>query len=79
MWALGLLVWGLLLVGLIDNVLRPILIEKDIKIHPLLILLSVFGGISFFGPIGFLVGPIVLSFVFALVDLYPSIVNHEEN
>ena len=76
-WALGLLVWGLLLVGLIDNILRPTLIERDIKIHPLLILLSVFGGISFFGPIGFLVGPIVLSFVFALVDLYPSIMNHE--
>lgn len=78
MFAIGLLAWGLLIVGLIDNILRPILIEKDVKIHPLLILLSVFGGISFFGPIGFLVGPIVLSFVFALVELYPSIMNHDE-
>ncbi len=78
-WALGLLVWGLVIVGLIDNILRPIFIERGVKIHPLLVLLSVFGGISFFGPIGFLVGPIVLSFVFALVDLYPSIINHKEN
>lgn len=75
-WALGLLVWGLTIVGLIDNILRPILIERSIKIHPLLILLSVFGGISFFGPIGFLVGPIVLSFVFALIDVYPEVMNH---
>jgi len=71
--ALGLLIWGIALVGLVDNFLRPILIERGIKIHPLLILLSVFGGIGFFGPLGFFAGPIVLSFVFALVDVCPCV------
>ncbi|OIO31661.1 MAG: hypothetical protein COZ49_03755 [Candidatus Yonathbacteria bacterium CG_4_10_14_3_um_filter_47_65] len=73
--ALGLLLWGTLLVGLVDNFLRPFLLKKNVGIHPLLILLSVFGGIGFFGPIGFLAGPIVLSTLFALLEIYPSIVS----
>ena len=76
-WAIvGLIAWGLGVVGLVDNFLRPILIEKGIKIHPFLILLSVFGGISFFGPIGFLAGPITLSFVFALIEVCPSVLKN---
>lgn len=75
--AIGLALWGGLLVGLIDNFLRPILIERGVKIHPFLILLSVFGGISLFGPIGFLVGPVILSFVFALFEVYPKIIQTE--
>ena len=78
-WAIGLLLWGLVVVGLIDNFLRPILIQRGVKIHSLLIMLSVFGGIGFFGPIGFLVGPMVLSFVVALIDVYPSIMNNKKN
>ncbi len=71
--AIGLLVWGVFVVGLIDNFLRPILIEHDVKIHPFLILLSVFGGIGYFGPIGFLAGPVILSLLVALLEIYPSI------
>jgi len=67
---IGLLLWGLLLVGLIDNFLRPKLIEKDIHLHPFLILLSVIGGISLFGAFGFILGPLVLSLLFALLDIY---------
>lgn len=74
--AIGLAAWGIFLVGLIDNVLRPVLIERGVKIHPFLILLSVFGGIGLFGPIGFLVGPIVLSFVFALIEVSPKIIRN---
>ena len=46
--------WGILAVGLIDNFLGPLVINKGIKIHPLFILLSIIGGISIFGPEGFL-------------------------
>ena len=67
---IGLAVWGGVLVGLIDNLLRPKLIERDINIHPLLIFLSVLGGISVFGAFGFLIGPLVLSLLFALLDIY---------
>ena len=71
--ALGLLLWGAIAVGLVDNFLGPHFIERGIKIHPFLILLSVIGGITFFGPIGFIAGPVILSLLFALLDIYPSI------
>lgn len=74
MAAFGLLIWGMTAVGLIDNFLGPKLIERSVKIHPFLILLSVLGGMSFFGPIGFLVGPLALALLFALFNLYPVIV-----
>lgn len=69
--AFGLALWGLFIVGLIDNVLRPLLIKRGVHIHPLLIFLSVLGGLQFFGPAGFLLGPLVLSVFFALLELYP--------
>ncbi len=75
-FAIGLLLWGGLIVGLVDNLLRPILLERGIKIHPFLILLSVFGGIGVFGPIGFLLGPIVLSLLFTLIDIFPLVRKH---
>ncbi|MEK7479231.1 MAG: AI-2E family transporter, partial [Patescibacteria group bacterium] len=61
-------------VGLIDNFLRPYLIGRDAKLHPFLVLLSVLGGIHVFGPVGFLVGPLFLSFLLALLEIYPTIV-----
>jgi len=72
--ALGMLLWGIFMVGTIDNFLKPKLIERYVKIHPFLILISVLGGINFFGPLGFLLGPLTLSFLFALFDIYPSFV-----
>lgn len=68
--AIGLLIWGIVAVGLIDNFLGPILVGRGIKIHPLFILLSVIGGLGFFGPVGFLLGPLVLSLLYALLDIY---------
>lgn len=74
---IGLLIWGVIAVGLIDNFLGPILIERGVKIHPFLILLSALGGLSFFGPVGFLAGPVVLSLLFALFDVYPSMLKRD--
>jgi predicted PurR-regulated permease PerM len=70
--ALGLLAWGLVAVGLIDNFLGPRLIERGIHIHPFFILLSVIGGLGAFGPIGFLLGPLVLALLFALLEIYKT-------
>ena len=77
--AIGLLLWGVLVVGMVDNFLRPKLIERDVKIHPFLILLSVFGGIEYFGPMGFIAGPVVLSLLLALFEIYPSILSAHTN
>jgi len=69
-FAVGLLAWGFIVVNSIDALLRPILIGKGINIHPLIIFLSVIGGIVFLGPIGFLLGPITISLLFAFLDVY---------
>lgn len=71
---IGILLWAIFPVGTIDNFLDPYFYGKGIDVHPLLILLSVLGGLIYFGPIGFLAGPIVLAFFFALLDIYPDIV-----
>lgn len=68
--AIGLAVWGGVAVGLIDNILKPKLIEQRMKIHPLLILLSILGGLNLFGFSGLLVGPLVLAFAVALAEIY---------
>lgn len=68
--AIGLLIWGMLAVGLIDNFLGPIFMNRGIRVHSFMVLISVLGGLSFFGPIGFVLGPIILAFLFSLLDIY---------
>lgn len=75
--AIGLFVWGLTAVGLVDNFLGPKLVERGMNIHPFLILLSILGGLALFGPLGFLFGPLVLSLLFALAEVYSEI--HKEH
>lgn len=70
--SVGLLVAGVI-IGVIDNILGPILYEKGLKMSPLLILLSVLGGLAFFGPVGFLAGPVTLALFFVLLEIYPSL------
>jgi len=68
--ALGLAIWGVVVVGLVDNVLIPYFYSRGIKIHPILIMLSVFGGLAAFGPLGTIFGPLVLSLFLTLLDMY---------
>ncbi|OHA58586.1 MAG: hypothetical protein A2571_02340 [Candidatus Vogelbacteria bacterium RIFOXYD1_FULL_44_32] len=75
--AIGLLVWSVVVVGLIDNLLRPYFYSKGIHIHPVLIFLSVLGGISAFGPLGFIFGPLALSLFFTLLETHHSFVSDE--
>ncbi len=71
--AFGLLGWGLLIVGLVDNFLRPFLLDRGTNMHPFLVLVSVLGGISLFGPAGFLLGPLVLSLLYVLLEIYRTL------
>lgn len=75
--ALGLFVWGALGVGLIDNFLGPRLVGSGMKLHPLLVLLSVIGGLMYFGPAGIFLGPLSLSLLFALLSIYADISRRE--
>lgn len=67
---LGLAAWGIAVVGLVDNILMPYLYSRGASIHPLVILFAVLGGLATFGPLGFLIGPIVVSLFIAVFDLY---------
>ena len=69
---IGLLIWGAIIVGLIDNLLAPKLMERKMEIHPLLILFSVLGGLSLFGVMGFVIGPLLISLLVALMNIYQN-------
>ena len=53
---------------LIDNILRPKLVSTASEIHPALVILGALGGIVLMGLVGFLVGPLILSFFFTLLN-----------
>jgi len=59
--ALILTLFGVLVIGLIDNLLRPLLVGRDTKMPDYIILLSTLGGLSVFGISGFVIGPIIAS------------------
>jgi len=66
----GFALWSLLIVGLVDNFLIPYFFGKDSDLLPIFVLLSVLGGIAFFGPLGFIFGPIILSLFISMLHIY---------
>ncbi|TRZ52924.1 AI-2E family transporter [bacterium] len=74
----GLLLWSALLVGTVDNILAPYLYMKGTKVHPLFVFFSVIGGIAYFGPMGFLFGPIILSALISLLHIYRLFILQED-
>jgi len=62
LWAAGLLAaWGVLVVGTIDNVVKAFVLHGQSQLHPLLALMSIIGGVQALGPIGIVVGPMVVA------------------
>jgi predicted PurR-regulated permease PerM len=68
--AAGLFLFCGLVVGSLDNFLRPRLVGKDTELHELLILFSTLGGIAMFGILGFIIGPILASLFVTIWDIY---------
>jgi predicted PurR-regulated permease PerM len=68
--ALGLFVWSGFFLVVIDNILGPYFIAKNSEIPAIFILFSVLGGISLMGPVGALIGPLILSLLYSLVAIY---------
>ena len=67
--ALLLALWGAGVVSLVDNLIKPYVLHGQSNLHPLLALLSVLGGVKTLGPIGILVGPMVVAFLQALLNI----------
>lgn len=64
------LVWGAVVVGTVDNILRPVLTKGQLEMHPLLVFLSIFGGLAAFGFVGILLGPLFAALFLAAVRIY---------
>lgn len=69
--AVGLAIWTIAISTVMEAYLRPRLLGGKEKIHPMLMLFAVLGGLSFFGPIGLLLGPIALCLLLTLLETYP--------
>lgn len=63
--AAGLTAWGVLVIGLVDNLLRPILVGKDTRLPDYVVMISTLGGMSVFGLNGFVVGPAIAAMFIA--------------
>ena len=65
-----LLVWGIAVVALVDNVIRPILLKGGMALNGGLVFFSLLGGVAVFGGIGLVVGPVVLTFLLSALNMY---------
>lgn len=70
--ALLLVLWGTLVIGMIDNFLRPKLVGSRTRLHELLIFFSVLGGLNVFGVLGVVLGPVVLAITLSMIDVYKA-------
>lgn len=68
--ALILALWGMFVVGTVDNLLRPILVGNRLKLHTVLAFMSVVGGLILFGPAGLILGPLALTVTTVLLEIW---------
>jgi predicted PurR-regulated permease PerM len=68
--ALVLVVWGTFIVGLIDNLLYPLLVKNKLRLHTVPVFIAVLGGLFAFGATGVVIGPVVLAVALALLDIW---------
>ena len=69
-WAIALAIWGLLVVGNVDYIVRPIIFRRWADIPPLITLVGALAGVPYFGILGLLIGPLALSYFFELIRMY---------
>lgn len=67
---IGLIFYGIVVVSLVDNLVRPYLVERRAKIHPVITLVGVIGGLSLMGIVGLFVGPLILAIFVATLRAY---------
>jgi len=68
--SLALVAWGVLVIGLVDNVLRPLLVGKDTGMPDYVVMITTLGGMAVFGINGFVVGPAIAAMFFAVWHIY---------
>jgi predicted PurR-regulated permease PerM len=64
------LIWSLAVVGMVDNLVKPLFIGTRLRLPALVLFFSILGGISVFGTLGLILGPVLFALLVALLDLY---------
>lgn len=67
--ALFLALWGVLVVGMVDNIVKPLLVKRGMNMHGGIVFFALLGGLAAFGSVGLIAGPLVVSFFLALVRI----------
>jgi predicted PurR-regulated permease PerM len=68
--AIFLAVWGVAVVGLVDNLVKPLVIRRGLEIHGSVVFFSLIGGLAAFGAIGLVLGPLMVAFFLAVLRIY---------
>jgi predicted PurR-regulated permease PerM len=68
--AIGLALWGAVVVGNVDNIIRPMVFRRWAQIHPFITIIGAFAGINYFGLLGLIIGPLAISYFFELIRMY---------
>ncbi len=69
-YAVGMVLYGLIVIAQADNVVKPLVMGKQVNIHPALLLISLLGGMNLFGPSGLVFGPVMLALIVATFRIY---------
>lgn len=67
---LGLLIYGLVVISLIDNLIRPIIVSRRTEINSAIVIIGMIGGLFVFGVLGFILGPLILGYVLLILEIY---------
>lgn len=78
-WGIFMLVWGVLVVSMVDNILRPLLISGKSGVPTLLVFAGVLGGLAAFGSVGMFIGPLILTLVVALIRYADELARQRES
>jgi len=76
--AIGMALWGIIVVGNVDNIIRPMVFRRWAQIHPFITIIGAFAGINYFGLLGLLIGPLAISYFFELIRMYKAEYLQEE-
>jgi predicted PurR-regulated permease PerM len=68
--ALILVGWGAIVIALVDNLVYPMLVGQRLRLHPVLVFITIVGGVFLFGAVGIVIGPLILSITDALLEIW---------
>jgi len=71
-------IWGVFVVGLVDNIVRPVFIGKNAKLPVALVFLGIIGGLRTYGPMGLFIGPIFVSIIITILEIYKEDIKNKQ-